>query len=71
MRWIAVCAALAFCQNGSAEELRGKVVSVADGDTITVLDSEKSQHKVCLQGIRIYDAETAINPSTQIQFDFF
>ena len=34
-----------------AEEIRGKVVSIADGDTITVLDSEKVQHKIRLEGI--------------------
>jgi endonuclease YncB( thermonuclease family) len=35
----------------SAAELRGTVVGVIDGDTITVLDSEKRQHKVRLAGI--------------------
>ena len=34
-----------------ADELRGKVVSIADGDTITVLDADKKQHKVRLNGI--------------------
>ena len=34
-----------------AEEIRGKVVSIADGDTITVLDSQKVQHKIRLEGI--------------------
>ena len=34
-----------------AEEIRGKVVSIADGDTITVLDAAKVQHKIRLQGI--------------------
>jgi micrococcal nuclease len=34
-----------------ADELRGKVVSIADGDTITVLDAAKKQHKVRLNGI--------------------
>ena len=34
-----------------ADELRGKVVSIADGDTITVLDADKKQHKVRLTGI--------------------
>ena len=38
--------------NASAENiLQGKVVSVADGDTITVLDANKTQHKIRLQGI--------------------
>ena len=34
-----------------ADELRGKVVSIADGDTITVLDADKKLHKVRLNGI--------------------
>lgn len=34
-----------------ADELRGKVVSIADGDIITVLDADKKQHKVRLTGI--------------------
>lgn len=31
--------------------LSGKVVSIADGDTITILDSSKTQHKIRLYGI--------------------
>jgi endonuclease YncB( thermonuclease family) len=34
-----------------AEVISGKVVGVADGDTITVLDSSKTQHKIRLAGI--------------------
>jgi endonuclease YncB( thermonuclease family) len=34
-----------------AATLQGKVVSVADGDTVTVLDDQKTQHKIRLQGI--------------------
>lgn len=34
-----------------AAEYQGKVVGVADGDTITVLDASKTQHKVRLAGI--------------------
>lgn len=34
-----------------AELLNGKVVGVSDGDTITVLDSAKTQHKIRLVGI--------------------
>ena len=51
MRWIAVCVVLALSQVGLAEELRGKVVRITDGDTVTVLDAEKMQHKIRLQGI--------------------
>ena len=42
---------LAFTSVILADELRGKVVSIADGDTITVLDADKKQHKVRLTGI--------------------
>jgi endonuclease YncB( thermonuclease family) len=34
-----------------SHELTGKVVHIADGDTITVLDSDKAQHKIRLSGI--------------------
>lgn len=34
-----------------AQSLVGKVVSVADGDTITILDGDRTQHKIRLSGI--------------------
>lgn len=34
-----------------AEVITGKVVRVTDGDTITILDADKIQHKVRLAGI--------------------
>ena len=37
--------------NLQAATLQGKVVNVADGDTLTVLDDQKTQHKIRLQGI--------------------
>ena len=39
------------CTASASKILQGKVVYVADGDTITVLDAEKTQHKIRLQGI--------------------
>ena len=36
------------CHAGTIE---GRVVSVADGDTVTVLDADKIQHKIRLAGI--------------------
>ncbi len=44
-------ALLAFSCVLSAGTLQGKVVNVADGDTITILDAQKTQHKIRLQGI--------------------
>ena len=38
-------------QAWAADTITGKVVSIADGDTITVLDSSKTQHKIRLYGI--------------------
>lgn len=34
-----------------ADTLAGNVVGVSDGDTITVLDSDKRQHKIRVAGI--------------------
>ena len=51
MRWIAAVTVLVITATLHAEELRGKVVSIADGDTITVQDADKVQHKIRLQGI--------------------
>ena len=42
--------ALAAC-NASAATIMGRVVGVADGDTVTVLDADKTQHKIRVAGI--------------------
>ena len=44
-------ALLAFSCALSAGTLQGKVVNVADGDTITVLDAQNTKHKIRLQGL--------------------
>ena len=51
MKLTAAILLLALTATVHADEIRGKVVSIADGDTITVLDSEKVQHKIRLGGI--------------------
>jgi len=38
-------------QVASADTLTGVVVGVADGDTVTLLDAQKQQHKIRLAGI--------------------
>ena len=48
---LSILASLLLASTLHAAEYQGKVVGVADGDTITVLDSNKTQHKVRLAGI--------------------
>lgn len=45
---VLLCALTALAR---ADVIRGRVVGVADGDTITVLDASNSQHRIRLQGI--------------------
>jgi endonuclease YncB( thermonuclease family) len=52
---------LALTATVHAEEIRGKVVNIADGDTITVLDSQKVQHKIRLEGIDAPESGQALN----------
>lgn len=47
----AIIAVFMLCLLAQADTLTGKVVSIADGDTITILDSANKQHKIRLQGI--------------------
>ena len=47
--WLLVFLLLTF--QAHAEAVSGKVVGVADGDTITVLDDTFTQHKIRLSGI--------------------
>jgi endonuclease YncB( thermonuclease family) len=42
---------LLLALQANADTLLGKVISVADGDTITVLDESRTQHKIRLAGI--------------------
>ena len=49
-RLLALALLYISCELGAAT-IQGKVVGVADGDTITVLDATNTQHKIRLQGI--------------------
>jgi len=42
---------LVFAISAHAETITGRVVGIADGDTVTVLDAQKVQHKIRLAGI--------------------
>jgi endonuclease YncB( thermonuclease family) len=48
--WVAALFLLVVV-SAQAETFQGRVVGVADGDTITVLDADNTQHKVRLSGI--------------------
>lgn len=50
VRWF-IPLLLCWSISAAAETLVGKVVGVTDGDTITVLDEQRQQHKVRLAGI--------------------
>lgn len=50
MKYLFLC--LVFLSySAQADFLNGKVIRVADGDTITILDNSNQQHKVRLSGI--------------------
>jgi endonuclease YncB( thermonuclease family) len=50
-RFLPLVAALLFANHATADTLQGRVVGVADGDTVTVLDSSNMQWKIRLMGI--------------------
>jgi endonuclease YncB( thermonuclease family) len=51
MATLAALLALTLALGCQAETIVGKVVGVADGDTVTVLDGDRVQHKIRLSGI--------------------
>ncbi len=51
LRQVITILLLALACTANAETIIGRVVGVADGDTITVLDANKVQHKIRLSGI--------------------
>ena len=51
MRLLSIFLALLLATSAHAATITGTVVSVADGDTVTVLDATKTQHKIRLTGI--------------------
>jgi endonuclease YncB( thermonuclease family) len=40
-----------FASTACAETLTGRIVGISDGDTVTLLDANRRQHKIRLQGI--------------------
>ena len=62
---LAVFVAALASSVASAASLEGLVVSVSDGDTLTVLDEEKVQHKVRLAGIDAPEKRQAFGARAQ------
>ena len=62
---VGLCLWLLLCFSGYwfADEVRGRVVSVADGDTLTVLDTNNRQHRVRLNGVTCL---TSVFPSSVV-----
>ena len=62
--WVAALLLLgAWC--GMAGELVGRVVHVADGDTVTVLDAAKTQHKIRLLDIDAPESKQAFGQKSK------
>ena len=51
MRFVPIVSTILSCLALNAQTLQGKVVRVADGDTITILDEAKVQSKICLENL--------------------
>lgn len=62
--WAVLCVLAASLPAGAAT-LIGKVVGVSDGDTITVLDAGKVQHKIRLAGIDAPEKAQAFGQSSK------
>ena len=59
---IALCALALTC---NAKTLQGKVVKVADGDTVTVLDAAKTQHRIRLNRIDAPEKKQAFGEASR------
>lgn len=51
---------------GSVEPVRGRVVAVADGDTLTLLDENKVEHRIRLSGIDAPEKRQAFGERAKI-----
>lgn len=66
---IRVCLAtvlgLILISSASADVIKGHVIKVADGDTVTILDSSNTQHKIRLSGIDAPERKQAFGTRSQ------
>jgi endonuclease YncB( thermonuclease family) len=59
LRLSVVVVLLLASQAAVAADIVGRVVSIADGDTLTVLDVHNQQHKISLAGIDAPDMQVS------------
>lgn len=59
-----LCCALSGCAVAAAS-IEGRVIGVADGDTVTVLDDQHHQHKIRLAGIDAPEKRAGLRPPFQ------
>ena len=50
----------------AAETLVGRIIGVADGDTLTLLDSSKRSHKIRLSGIDAPEKKQAFGQQSKV-----
>src|SRR5882762_8795954 len=50
---------------GVSQTLTGRVVRIADGDTVTVLDATNTQHRIRLQGIDAPESHQAFGTQSK------
>ena len=54
-----------FAEAPATQVLTGRIVKVADGDTVTVLDETNTQHKIRLQGIDAPESRQAFGTQSK------
>ncbi len=53
-------------RTNSAETITGRVVAIADGDTVTILDSANTQHRIRLEGIDAPESHQAFGEQSRL-----
>jgi endonuclease YncB( thermonuclease family) len=65
--WLCALLLVVWGLPADARVLKGKVVAVADGDTVTLRDAQGRQHRIRLQGIDAPESRQAFGPESREQ----